>query len=202
MILSMGSQVKLFLLTILLGVITGFIYDLIKTLRKILKHNNFMIQVEDFLFWIWKVHFLRREKREAYGFCIFDISYPCSRIMVFIALSVFFLLLKVSKILISSIDAIIASTIAPRAGAVINTVSIPTNDINTKANTGRYGNIIGYAIAMNSILKIILSLLDNSSRFPCRFNTFQYLTASYLSYITKRDEMTTVSMKGIITLEN
>ncbi len=52
MILSMSNQVKLFLLAILIGLTTGFIYDMIKTIRKIIRHNNFAIQVEDFLFWI------------------------------------------------------------------------------------------------------------------------------------------------------
>ena len=52
MILSMNEQIKLFLLAILIGVATGFIYDIIKTLRKIFAHNNFMVQAEDFLFWL------------------------------------------------------------------------------------------------------------------------------------------------------
>lgn len=52
MILSMNEQIKLFLLTILIGIITGFTYDIIKTMRKIIPHNNFSIQLEDFLFWI------------------------------------------------------------------------------------------------------------------------------------------------------
>ena len=52
MILSMSNQVKLFLLAFLIGIATGFIYDMIKTIRKIIYHNNFAIQVEDFLFWI------------------------------------------------------------------------------------------------------------------------------------------------------
>ena len=78
MILSMGSQVKLFLFMILLGVITGFIYDLIRTLRKIIKHNNFMIQIENFLFWIListGIFFmiLNKNSGQIRGFCIIGV---------------------------------------------------------------------------------------------------------------------------------
>ena len=78
MILSMGSQVKLFLLTILIGIITGFIYDLIKTLRKIVNHNNFFVQCEDLLFWVLVstgIFFIMLNKNSGQirGFCIIGV---------------------------------------------------------------------------------------------------------------------------------
>lgn len=52
MILSVSNQVKLFFLMILSGLLIGFFYDLLRLGRKIIKHKNFFVQVEDFLFWI------------------------------------------------------------------------------------------------------------------------------------------------------
>ena len=52
MILSVNNQVKLFFLMILSGLLIGFFYDLLRLGRKIIKHKDFFVQVEDFLFWI------------------------------------------------------------------------------------------------------------------------------------------------------
>ncbi len=52
MILSVNNQVKLFFLMILSGLLIGFLYDLLRLGRKIIKHKDFFVQVEDFLFWI------------------------------------------------------------------------------------------------------------------------------------------------------
>ena len=52
MILSVTNQVKLFFLMILSGLLIGFFYDLLRLSRKIIRHNDFVIQLEDFLFWI------------------------------------------------------------------------------------------------------------------------------------------------------
>ena len=52
MILSVSNQVKLFFLMIFSGLLIGFCYDLLRLSRKIIKHKDFFVQVEDFLFWI------------------------------------------------------------------------------------------------------------------------------------------------------
>lgn len=75
MILSMVSQVKLFLMTILIGISAGFVYDLIKSMRKIIRHNNFVIQLEDFIYWITisvAMFFIMLSKNsgQVRGFCI------------------------------------------------------------------------------------------------------------------------------------
>ena len=75
MILSMSLQVKLFLLTILIGIASGFAYDIIKTMRKIFKHNNIFIQIEDFLYWIivsstMFLIMLNKNSGQIRGFCI------------------------------------------------------------------------------------------------------------------------------------
>lgn len=47
-----NSQTLLFLTCIEIGVIMGMFYDLIRILRKIIPHPNWLIQVEDTLYWI------------------------------------------------------------------------------------------------------------------------------------------------------
>ena len=75
MILSMGYQIKLFLLTVLIGLISGFVYDLIKVTRRIIKHSNFIVQLEDFLYWIiisaaTFFVLLNKNSGQVRGFCI------------------------------------------------------------------------------------------------------------------------------------
>lgn len=48
----MSSQATLFLLTVVLGMFTGFIYDIFRILRKSIKHKSFIIQIEDVVYWI------------------------------------------------------------------------------------------------------------------------------------------------------
>lgn len=53
MILSMSNQAMIFFTTILVGFVIGFIYDLFRVIRKIIKHPNLLIQIEDILYWIF-----------------------------------------------------------------------------------------------------------------------------------------------------
>lgn len=48
----MSSQVTLFLLTVVLGMFIGFIFDIFRIIRKIIKHRDFFIFVEDTLYWL------------------------------------------------------------------------------------------------------------------------------------------------------
>ena len=52
MIVSVSGQIKLFLLMILSGILTGLLYDFIRLLRRLIKHKNFFVQAEDLLFWL------------------------------------------------------------------------------------------------------------------------------------------------------
>lgn len=75
MIMSMGWQVKLFLLTVLIGIIFGIVYDVIKTMRKIFAHSNIIIQIEDFIYWIvissaMFLIMLNKNSGQVRGFCI------------------------------------------------------------------------------------------------------------------------------------
>ena len=52
MILSMADQTTFFMLTVLLGAVSGFIYDIFRIIRKIVKHPDFLTQFEDLLYWV------------------------------------------------------------------------------------------------------------------------------------------------------
>lgn len=47
-----NSQTLLFLTCIEIGIIMGMFYDLIRIFRKIIPHPNWLIQVEDTLYWV------------------------------------------------------------------------------------------------------------------------------------------------------
>ena len=52
MILSVSVQAKLFLTTILCGVLTGFFYDIIRIFRMLAKHKKIFIALEDGIYWL------------------------------------------------------------------------------------------------------------------------------------------------------
>ena len=52
MILSMYSQFLIFVLTIVLGFLTGLLYDFFRITRKIFNHPNFLIQIQDIIYWV------------------------------------------------------------------------------------------------------------------------------------------------------
>ncbi len=52
MILSMSNQALLFFSTVLMGALIGFVYDWFRVIRGLFKHPNFLIHIEDVLFWI------------------------------------------------------------------------------------------------------------------------------------------------------
>ncbi len=52
MILSISNEVNVFLLCILIGLLSGVIYDVFKIIRKSFKHKYFIIQIEDIMYWI------------------------------------------------------------------------------------------------------------------------------------------------------
>ncbi|MBR1738348.1 MAG: spore cortex biosynthesis protein YabQ [Firmicutes bacterium] len=51
MILSFSEQAKLFLSTVCIGCIIGFVYDIIRVFRGIIKHPEILKQAEDLLYW-------------------------------------------------------------------------------------------------------------------------------------------------------
>lgn len=51
MILSMSGQAWLFLSTVVVGFIIGFVYDIFRIIRKTIPHRTWVVQVEDVLYW-------------------------------------------------------------------------------------------------------------------------------------------------------
>lgn len=52
LIVSISEQAQIFLAAVEAGIIIGIFYDLFRIIRKILPHPNWVIQLEDFIFWI------------------------------------------------------------------------------------------------------------------------------------------------------
>ena len=48
----MSSQAILFLLTVVVGMFIGFIYDIFRIIRKVIKHKDFFIFIEDTVYWL------------------------------------------------------------------------------------------------------------------------------------------------------
>lgn len=46
-----SSQSMLFVASVEIGVLMGVLFDLIRIFRKVLKHPNFLVQIEDMLYW-------------------------------------------------------------------------------------------------------------------------------------------------------
>ncbi len=52
MILSLSNQASVFLVTIIIGICIGLIYDFFRLLRKLFIHKNSTVYIEDSLFWL------------------------------------------------------------------------------------------------------------------------------------------------------
>ena len=49
---TINQQAFLFLTCVKTGIIMGVIYDLVRVLRKIIYHPNWLVQIEDLLYWV------------------------------------------------------------------------------------------------------------------------------------------------------
>lgn len=52
MIVDISKQVDLFLISLYFGVFTALFFDIFRVVRKVFRHNNLTVQLEDFVFWI------------------------------------------------------------------------------------------------------------------------------------------------------
>ncbi|MBP0979085.1 MAG: spore cortex biosynthesis protein YabQ [Oscillospiraceae bacterium] len=83
-----SEQLIFFLRSILLGVILGFVFDVFKILRLLVKHNNIFVFIEDILFFCISAIF-------SYSFLI-NISYGQIRLFILIGQLIGFILYKLS----------------------------------------------------------------------------------------------------------
>lgn len=68
--------------SVLLGVFVAVIYDIIRILRRVVKHNRFFISLEDILYWVFcafEVFIFCTEKAAAYldGFLFWELHWEC-----------------------------------------------------------------------------------------------------------------------------
>ena len=52
MLVSVSSQAYIFLCTVLGGIIVGFVFDLFRVSRKVIKTRNIIVYIEDMVFWL------------------------------------------------------------------------------------------------------------------------------------------------------
>ncbi len=53
LILSISYQLKIFLISLFIGLMLGFFYDFLKIFRKYIIHNNIIINIEDTIYWLF-----------------------------------------------------------------------------------------------------------------------------------------------------
>lgn len=109
MILSIANQSHIFILTVALGFIIGFVYDIFRIIRKTFKHPDFLTQLEDLIYWLL-VSFLmfyfmlNNNNGEIRAFNIIGVL--LGMLLYFLTLSI--LIVKVSVTIIQFIEKIIA----------------------------------------------------------------------------------------------
>ena len=48
-----SSQARLFITSVEIGIIMGIVFDIVRIARKIIRHPNFFVQLEDMLYWVF-----------------------------------------------------------------------------------------------------------------------------------------------------
>ena len=104
MILSMSGQAITFLAMGLLGFATGFAYDAVRVLRRVVPHGNIVAQIEDIAFWMLAsllafYFLLNHNYGEVRGFSV--AGYFLGMLLYFIALSP--LVMKISAAVIEAV---------------------------------------------------------------------------------------------------
>ncbi|MBE6023942.1 MAG: spore cortex biosynthesis protein YabQ [Cellulosilyticum sp.] len=151
-----SSQSMLFLTSVEIGILMGALFDLIRIFRKLLKHPNFLVQIEDMLYWI------------VCGFVAFYMLYICNyaeiRPYIFIGIilgGIFYfatfsvVFMKIATIVINYIKAIIHKliqwviipcmrVIKLMIRAVIGWIKMPIRYISKKWHHWMYMNKLRY----------------------------------------------------------
>jgi len=52
LIVSVSEQANTFLIAVLSGIVIGIFYDIFRIIRKIIPHPNWLVQLEDLIYWI------------------------------------------------------------------------------------------------------------------------------------------------------
>ena len=112
MILSMMDQFRILFLSMLLGSVTGFIYDIFRIIRKVFKHSNLLIQLEDILFWLIATavafyFFLNRSYGEIRMFALLGTA--CGIVLYFATISR--VVIKISVVVVNFVKRVIAAAV-------------------------------------------------------------------------------------------
>lgn len=151
-----SSQSMLFLTSVQIGILMGVLFDLIRIFRKLLKHPNFLVQIEDMLYWV------------TCGFVGFYMLYICNyadiRPYIFIGIilgAVFYFLtfsvifMKIATLVINYIKALIAQIIKciivpivkfikSIIRAIVEGIKVPIKYISKKWHHHMYMNKLRY----------------------------------------------------------
>lgn len=76
---AINVEVRFFLISVLWGALILLAYDVLRILRRLIKHNNFFVAVQDLLFWVTASMFIfammyRENDGIIRGFCIMGMS--------------------------------------------------------------------------------------------------------------------------------
>lgn len=106
------AQTLLFMTSVEIGILMGIVFDLIRIFRKIIKHPNFFVQLEDMFFWVFcafmSFYMLYICNYAAIRPFIF-IGIICGAIFYFLTFSVWFM--KLATIVINYVKALIKQII-------------------------------------------------------------------------------------------
>ena len=143
-----SSQTILFLTSVEIGILMGVLFDLVRIFRKLIKHPNFLVQIEDMLYWVicgfvsfYMLYICNYAEIRPYifiGIILGGIFYFCTFSIVF---------MKIATIIINYIKKVINRIIGwmliPIKG-MIHLVSIPLNYLKRKFVHIKYLNKVRY----------------------------------------------------------
>lgn len=143
-----SSQTILFLTSIEIGILMGVLFDLVRIFRKLIKHPNFLVQIEDMLYWVvcgfvsfYMLYICNYAEIRPYifiGIILGGILYLCTFSIIF---------MKIATIIIDYIKRIITRVIAliliPIKG-LIRLVKIPLSYLKRKFIHIKYSNKVKY----------------------------------------------------------
>lgn len=143
-----SNQSMLFITAVEIGILMGVLFDLIRIFRKLIKHPNFFVQIEDMLYWV------------LCGFVAFYMLYICNyaeiRPYIFIGIvlgGIFYfctfsiIFMKIATIVINYIKKLIQKLVQLLLiplRALVRLVKIPLRYLATKWAHIKYKNKVRY----------------------------------------------------------
>ncbi len=137
-----SNQSLLFMTCIQIGMIMGVLFDFIRIFRKIIKHPNFLVQLEDFIYWVicaligfYMLYINNYADIRPFVF----IGILLGAILYFVSLSILFM--KIATVIINYIKNIIQELIKfirIPIRAIIKMLKVPLKYVSKKLSTANY----------------------------------------------------------------